>query len=236
MRRRRAGSMPFHAASMSPSSARASAAMTGGLAVVGLALAAARPSSSARGVPDLLGDRPDGGEVARRRDREAGLDDVDAQACELLGDLDLLMRVERDAGRLLTVTQRGVEYDDVAGGDVSDGVVDGACHVVLLSARCGRQCAVAARKSGCRGPAAGALSGGASAVAVWGGSGRRRGVKGGAGATARAARPSPRPQRRPPPAAGRAVGTAGSRCMRAVWPQRRGGRDRTGLSVRCARA
>ena len=51
-------------------------------------------------------------EVARRGDREARLDHVDAQARELLRDLDLLLRVQRDAGRLLAVPQRRVEDVD----------------------------------------------------------------------------------------------------------------------------
>ena len=42
-------------------------------------------------------------------DREPGLDDVDAEARELLGDLELLADVERDAGRLLAVAQGRVE-------------------------------------------------------------------------------------------------------------------------------
>ena len=58
---------------------------------------------------DLAGDRLDGLEVAGRRDRKARLDHVDAQARELMGDLELLGRVERDARRLLAVAQRGVE-------------------------------------------------------------------------------------------------------------------------------
>ena len=58
---------------------------------------------------DLAGDRLHGLEVAGRGDREAGLDDVDAQARELVGDLELLGRVERDARRLLAVAQRRVE-------------------------------------------------------------------------------------------------------------------------------
>ena len=56
-----------------------------------------------------LGDRLDGLEVAVTRDREAGLDDVDPEAGELLGDLELLADVERDARRLLAVSQRRVE-------------------------------------------------------------------------------------------------------------------------------
>ena len=56
-----------------------------------------------------LGDRLDRLEVAVGRDREAGLDDVDPEAGELLGDLELLGDVERDAGRLLAVSQGRVE-------------------------------------------------------------------------------------------------------------------------------
>ena len=58
---------------------------------------------------DVAGDLLDRLEVAGRGDREARLDHVDAEPCELLGDLDLLLRVERDPGRLLAVAQRGVE-------------------------------------------------------------------------------------------------------------------------------
>ncbi len=48
-------------------------------------------------------------EVAGRGDREARLDHVHAQARELLRDLELLLRVERDPRRLLAVAQRRVE-------------------------------------------------------------------------------------------------------------------------------
>ena len=51
----------------------------------------------------------DGLEVARRGDREAGLDHVDAEPRELRRDLELLLRVQRDARRLLAVAQRRVE-------------------------------------------------------------------------------------------------------------------------------
>jgi hypothetical protein len=57
----------------------------------------------------LAGDRLHGLEVARRGDREARLDDVDAQPRELVGDLELLGGVERDPRRLLAVSQGGVE-------------------------------------------------------------------------------------------------------------------------------
>ena len=64
---------------------------------------------------DRPGDRLHGLEVARRGDRKAGLDHIDAQARELLGDLQLLLGVERDARRLLAVAQRRVEDDDAVG-------------------------------------------------------------------------------------------------------------------------
>jgi hypothetical protein len=61
---------------------------------------------------DVAGDRLDGLEVAGRGDREPGLDHVHAEASELLRDLDLLLRVQGDAGRLLAVPQRRVEDVD----------------------------------------------------------------------------------------------------------------------------
>ena len=63
----------------------------------------------------LLGDPLYGLEVAGRRDRESSLDHVDAEPRELLRDLQLLGGVERDARRLLAVSQRGVEDDDAVG-------------------------------------------------------------------------------------------------------------------------
>ena len=64
------------------------------------------------GPSHVVGDRLDGLEVAGRGDREAGLDHVDAEAGELLRDLDLLLRVQRDAGRLLAVAQGRIEDVD----------------------------------------------------------------------------------------------------------------------------
>jgi hypothetical protein len=57
----------------------------------------------------LTGDGLNGLEVARRRDREARLDDVDAEPSELVRDLELLLLVQRDPRRLLTVAQGRVE-------------------------------------------------------------------------------------------------------------------------------
>ena len=56
-----------------------------------------------------LADRLDRLEVALAGDREPGLDHVDAEAPELLRDLELLAHVERDARRLLAVPQGRVE-------------------------------------------------------------------------------------------------------------------------------
>ncbi len=73
---------------------------------------------------DFAGDRLDRFEVAGRGDREAGFDDVDAEAGELVRDLELLAGVQRDAGRLLAVAQRGVEDADVVRIDEAhDGVL-----------------------------------------------------------------------------------------------------------------
>ena len=63
------------------------------------------------GIDDAARDLLHGFEVAGRGDRETGLDHVDAQARELLGDLQLLLRVQRDPRRLLAVAQRRVEDD-----------------------------------------------------------------------------------------------------------------------------
>ena len=63
----------------------------------------------------LAGDRAYRLEVTRGRDRESSLDHVHAEARQLLGDLQLLVRVQRDARRLLAVSQRRVEDDDPVG-------------------------------------------------------------------------------------------------------------------------
>jgi hypothetical protein len=77
----------------------------------GLDVLLRRPRKAADdGSLDLPGDRLHGLEVAGRGDREARLDDVDAQPRELMRDLDLLLAVQGDARRLLAVTQRRVEY------------------------------------------------------------------------------------------------------------------------------
>ena len=88
-------SAPFSASaarSMSPVVVRASAAITG-------------PLHAGRDLADRV-------ELAVGGDREAGLEDVDVQPGELLGDLDLLGPRERDPGGLLAVAQGGVEDPD----------------------------------------------------------------------------------------------------------------------------
>ena len=83
---------------------------------LGIAVAAA----GERGDGDalrLLRDPVDRLPVARRGGREAGLDDVDLEADELAGDLQLLGGGQAGAGRLLTVAEGGVEDADGARGD-----------------------------------------------------------------------------------------------------------------------
>ena len=69
-----------------------------------------------RGAAHGAGDLADRFEVARRGDWEAGLDHVDAQIHQRLGDLELLFEVHAAAGRLLAVAERCVEYHDLSGG------------------------------------------------------------------------------------------------------------------------
>ena len=62
----------------------------------------------------FLGDAAHRLEVARRGDRESGLDHVHSQPRELPGDVELLLDVQGRARRLLAVAQRRIE-DDVPG-------------------------------------------------------------------------------------------------------------------------
>ena len=64
------------------------------------------------GAADLAGDAVDGVEVGGRGGGEAGLDAVDAHALEQLGDLQLLLGGEGDAGGLFAVAQGGIEDSD----------------------------------------------------------------------------------------------------------------------------
>ena len=57
------------------------------------------PGAAITGPRTFCGDRFHGLGLAVRRDRESGFDHVDAEPSELLGDLDLLFEVQRDAGR-----------------------------------------------------------------------------------------------------------------------------------------
>ena len=58
---------------------------------------------------DSLGDHPDRLEVAGRRRRESGFDDVDSELNEGVGHFELLFDGHRRARRLLAIAQRGVE-------------------------------------------------------------------------------------------------------------------------------
>ena len=82
-----------------------------------IAVAAAGEGGDGHAALRLAGDPLDGLEVAGRSGREAGLDDVDLEARELAGDLELLRRGQSGAGRLLAVAQRRVEDADRAGRD-----------------------------------------------------------------------------------------------------------------------
>ena len=65
---------------------------------------------------DRARDGADAFEVAGGCAREPGLDHVHAEPLELQGDLRLVMRLQGDAGRLLTVAQRRIEDLDPASG------------------------------------------------------------------------------------------------------------------------
>ncbi len=77
-----------------------------------MSLNAARDKAADHGVLGALGDLVDGGEITLGRDRETGLDDVDAHVVEQLGDFELLLVGHGGAGALLAVAQGGVEDDD----------------------------------------------------------------------------------------------------------------------------
>ena len=94
MRPRAAGSMERAAASMSSRLQRAREAMMG-----------ARSA-------DFAGDEADGFGVALGGDGEAGLEDVDAEGGDLVGEAQFFAAVHGAAGRLLAVAQGGVEEED----------------------------------------------------------------------------------------------------------------------------
>ncbi len=74
-----------------------------------IAVAAARQGGDGDAAAGLAGDPLHGLEVARRRGRKAGLDDVDPEARELASDLELLGRSQAGARSLLAVAQGRVE-------------------------------------------------------------------------------------------------------------------------------
>ena len=66
------------------------------------------PAHVARYLPDRFG-------IGGRRDGEAGLDDVDPERIERPGERELRLDIQGEAGRLLAVTERGVEDNDARG-------------------------------------------------------------------------------------------------------------------------
>src|ERR1022692_113008 len=75
--------------------ARAGGRLERGGARPDISLEAPRQSSDDRTL-NLLSDRLHRREVTRRAVREAGLDDVDLETCELMRDLELVLGIERD--------------------------------------------------------------------------------------------------------------------------------------------
>ena len=76
-------------------------------------------------------------EVARRRRREPCLDHIDAQPLEGQRDLDLLARAQRDARRLLAVSQGRIEDPDPAHSFRSSvGAAEVRTHYFRLTSAC----------------------------------------------------------------------------------------------------
>ena len=69
----------------------------------------------ALGGADGGGDALDGVEVTAAGKGEAGLNDVDPEAGELLGDGELLLQIQAGAGRLLAIAEGGVEDQNPTG-------------------------------------------------------------------------------------------------------------------------
>ncbi len=62
---------------------------------------------------DRFGNRPDGLKVPLGGDRKPGLDDVDSQFLQLLGDSHLFSHIHRRPGGLFSVPEGCVEYLDL---------------------------------------------------------------------------------------------------------------------------
>ena len=103
--------------------ARVDAGALGGLQGLGRAVDVlvhgAGEAADGAGIAGQAANLLDGAEVARGGDGEAGLDDVDAHADELLGDDELLLSVHGGTGGLLSVAQGGVKDVDLPGHDAS---------------------------------------------------------------------------------------------------------------------
>src|SRR5260370_291795 len=68
-----------------------------------------------RAAPDRAGDRLNGLEVAIRGRRKSGLDHVDLQSLELLGNAHFLLARHRRARTLLPVAESRIEDDQLVG-------------------------------------------------------------------------------------------------------------------------
>ncbi len=82
--------------------------LAGGIDILGHATGEAGDD----GALDFPGDCLNGGEVAFADDGEAGFNDIDFEAGELAGDLELFPQVHRGARALLAIAERGVKDDD----------------------------------------------------------------------------------------------------------------------------
>ena len=89
---------------------------------VDVGLAAAGQAADDRAA-DRAGDLAHGLEIARRGDRETGLDHVDAQFHQRVGDFHLLGQVHARAGRLFAVAERGVENHNASRGCICHGAI-----------------------------------------------------------------------------------------------------------------
>ncbi len=56
-------------------------------------------------------------EIANARNRKAGFNDIDPKLGQCLGHAQFFIEIHRKTGRLLAITQSGIEYDDAIVGN-----------------------------------------------------------------------------------------------------------------------
>src|SRR5262245_5538845 len=93
---------------MNPRARRASKRAGTGVDVMGVRTGEPTDDGAIRR-PNFGGNSSDRVDLLARSSREAGFDDVDAQAGELSRDIQLLRRLHRAPRRLLAITERSVE-------------------------------------------------------------------------------------------------------------------------------